>query len=79
MYVCVCKCCVYVYMYVYIYICVCVCMCMYVYIYIYIYIYIALINIYGINILMCFMFCKTYMLKVEIVYFCKYDLEKTSF
>ena len=56
MYVCVCVCCVYVYMYVYIYMCVCVCVC--------IYIYTALINIYGINILMCFMFCKTYMLKV---------------
>ena len=72
---CACVCCVYVYMYVYIYMCVCMCM----YVYIYIYIYIALINIYAINILMCFMFCKTYMLKVEIVYFCKYDLEKTFF
>ena len=45
---------------------------------IYIYIPIAKINIFGINILICFMFFKTYMLKVWIVYFCKYDLEKHS-
>ena len=67
--VCVCVVCMYICVYIYIYVCV----------YVYVYIYTALINIYGINILMCFMFCKTYMLKVEIVYFCKYDLEKTFF
>ena len=36
----------------------------------------VLVDIFGANMLMCFMFCKICMLKVLIVYFCKYVLEK---
>ena len=36
----------------------------------------VLVDIFGANMLMCFMFRKICMLKVLIVYFCKYVLEK---